>query len=174
MPVEAPLHRHVEDGVEDADGLGALQHQGDLGLARDQCGRLLGRTHGGRLVNLDAAERDAGIGLHQVHRALTLDPDAGRVGADEELPGTAVDVGDHQEQVAVGTRLDPVLDAVDAETAGRRRRGDVGLQGIPLLARFVPRPRRAGLTGDQRLDDGGVPVGIVRVGQSGEHRADRM
>ena len=57
VPVERPLNREVQHGVEDADDLGALQHHRDLALALDQRRGLRCRPDRGGLVDLDSRRK---------------------------------------------------------------------------------------------------------------------
>ena len=99
---------------------------------------------------------------------------AGCVGGDQELADAVVGAGDHEQQAGLRAGLDAVLDAVDAVTGVRRRRGDRRLVRGPTLPGLVNRPRRDRLAGDQRLDCLRMCLRLGRFHQRCKHNADRI
>ena len=171
MPIQRPGHGEVENGLQNADHFGALQHLGDLALPVDQLGGAADRR---AVVDLDPVEMHTGVLLHQIDRLLRLYPHTRCVGRHQELAHAVVGPRHHEQEAALRAGLHAVFDTVDAVAGIGRRRGDRRLMRCPALPGFVHRPRRDGLTGDQRLDRRRVRLRVGGIHQPGKHRADRI
>src|SRR5256885_17207323 len=92
------------------------------------------------------------ITLYEVNRLLWLYTDARCVRRHQELAHRAVALRDHQYDRALRPGLDAILHTVDSVSGSGARRRDRRVQGRPVLARLVDRPRADDLTRHEGFD----------------------
>ena len=159
---------------QDADDLGALQHLRDLALPGDQRRGLLGRADGRGRVDLDAVEMHTGIASSPgrptavARRARRARPSGTRNW--RTAPSHRATTSRTR---ALGTRLDAVLDTVDAEARRRSASPSPPARAVPTACP-ARRPPTTPTISPETSDSIVVLVVFGRLDQPGQHGADRM
>ena len=164
VTIARPRDGHGQNGVQDPNRFGALQHHRGVALAPDQCGRLGERSDHRRPFDVDGVEFRPCIVLDQIDAALTMESDSGGADGNEELPWPILGACGHQQQVCLGAGFDAVFDAIEAKPSGGGRRGELGLMRGKRAAGLVHTPGGHRFTGNQRGD--GISVIRVVVGRN--------